>query len=148
MIYIEKNADLFQMPDDYYLAHCISADFGMGRGIAVEFNKRFNMKQKLQAEYPDYVNEWHRKKYCGGCILVNKVFNLITKERYFHKPTYDSMRQALYNMKIICESNNIKKIAMPLIGCGLDKLEWPHVKLIIEEIFEDTDIEIVVCRKE
>ena len=109
MIYTEKIADLFQMPDDYYLAHCISADFGMGRGIVVEFNKRFNMKQKLQAKFPDYVNEWHKKKYCGGCILVNKVFNLITKERYFHKPTYDSMRQALNNMKNICESNNIKK---------------------------------------
>ena len=38
MIYREEVRDLFSVPDDYYLAHCISADFGMGKGIVVEFN--------------------------------------------------------------------------------------------------------------
>ena len=41
MIYKEEIRDLFSVPDDYYLAHCISADFGMGAGIVIEFNKRF-----------------------------------------------------------------------------------------------------------
>ena len=36
MIYREENMDLFSVSDDYYLAHCISADFDMGRGIVVE----------------------------------------------------------------------------------------------------------------
>ena len=48
MIYREEIQDLFSVPNDYYLAHCISADFGMGKGIVVEFNKRFDMKKKLQ----------------------------------------------------------------------------------------------------
>lgn len=48
MKYREENKDLFTVPEDYYLAHCISADFGMGKGIVVEFNKRFDMKRKLQ----------------------------------------------------------------------------------------------------
>lgn len=56
MIYREEVRDLFSVPEDYYLAHCISADFGMGKGIVVEFNKRFNMKRILQSKYPDYVN--------------------------------------------------------------------------------------------
>lgn len=51
MIYKEENRDLFVVPEDYYLAHCISADFGMGKGIVVEFNKRFDMKRRLQAKY-------------------------------------------------------------------------------------------------
>ena len=148
MIYTEKIADLFQMPNDYYLAHCISADFGMGRGIVVEFNKRFNMKQKLQKNFPDYVNEWHKYEYQGACILMDSVLNLITKERYYDKPTYKSIESALYNMRDVCFANNIKKVAMPTIGCGLDRLEWPRVRQIIQKIFEDTDIEIVVCRKE
>lgn len=50
MIFKEEKRDLFTVPDDYYLAHCISADFGMGKGIVVEFNKRFNMKQILQSK--------------------------------------------------------------------------------------------------
>lgn len=36
-------------------------------------------------------------------------------------------------------------IAMPKIGCGLDKLEWSKVKAIIEEVFAGTDIEILIC---
>ena len=48
MIYKEENKDLFKVADEYYLVHCISADFGMGKGIVVEFNKRFDMKRKLQ----------------------------------------------------------------------------------------------------
>ena len=42
--------------------------------------------------------------------------------------------------------NGIKKIAMPLIGCGLDRLEWEDVKTIIINTFQDTDIEILICR--
>lgn len=62
MIYREEIRDLFSVPDDYCLAHCISADFGMGKGIVVEFNKRFDMKHILQTKYPDYVNQFHRQK--------------------------------------------------------------------------------------
>lgn len=35
MTYSEENKDLFTVPGDYYLAHCISTDFGMGKGIVV-----------------------------------------------------------------------------------------------------------------
>ena len=147
MIYKEEVRDLFTVPEEYYLAHCISADFGMGKGIVVEFNKRFNMKRKLQSKYPDYVNEWHRNKYIGRCIFESGVFNLVTKERYFHKPTYESMWEALWDMRTECKLNNITKIAMPIIGCGLDRLQWDKVSEIIKDIFKDTDIEILVCKQ-
>ena len=49
MTYREEIKDLFSVSDDYYLAHCISADFGMGKGIVIYFNKKFDMKRKLQA---------------------------------------------------------------------------------------------------
>ena len=35
---------------------------------------------------------------------------------------------------------------MPLIGCGLDQLEWDKVKDVIEDVFGDTDIDILICR--
>lgn len=147
MIYKEEVRDLFSVPDNYYLAHCISADFGMGRGIVIEFNKRFNMKRNLQSKYPDYVNEWHSRGYKGDCILEGRVLNLITKERYFSKPTYQSMRSALMVMKSICEENCIVKIAMPIIGCGLDRLQWDKVSEIIKDVFGNSEIEILVCKQ-
>lgn len=150
MIYKEEQRDLFAVSEDYYLAHCISADFGMGHGIVVEFNKRFNMKNILKSKYPDYLDFFcneHKKQYDGDCILEGRVLNLITKERYYGKPTYKSMRSALEWMKSVCKSNDIEKIAMPVIGCGLDKLKWDMVSVIIKEVFEETDIEILVCKQ-
>ena len=43
--------------------------------------------------------------------------------------------------------SDCKKIAMPVIGCGLDRLEWSKVSEIIKEVFECTDIEILVCKQ-
>ena len=147
MIYKEEVRDLFTVPEEYYLVHCISADFGMGKGIVIEFNKRFNMKRRLQSKYPDYVNEWHKNKYAGRCIFEGGVLNLVTKERYFQKPTYESMWEALWDMKAECKLNNIEKIAMPTIGRGLDRLQWDKVSEIIKNVFKDTDIEILVCKR-
>lgn len=71
--------------------------------------------------------------------------DLVTKTRYWHKPTMYSMRRSLEKMKRGCETENITKIAMPKIGCGLDKLKWEDVSSAIKEIFADSQIEIVVC---
>lgn len=146
MTYKEEIRDLFSVSDDYYLAHCISADFGMGKGIVVEFNKRFDMKRKLQNKYPDYLNQFTRHRTGGDCILEGRVLNLITKERYFEKPSIITMRLALQKMKKICLENNITKIAMPTIGTGLDRLAWSDVSKQINGVFSDTNIEILVCK--
>lgn len=131
-----KKTNLFSVTDEYYLAHCISADYALGAGIAVEFQKRFHLKEKLLSEgsgmFPD-------------CVLIGRVFNLVTKNKYWNKPSYESLRRTLDMMKMTCLENGISKIAMPKIGCGLDRLMWAQVKEDIEKTFEDTDIEILVC---
>lgn len=147
MIYREENMDLFSVSDDYYLVHCISADFDMGRGIVVEFNRRFDMKRKLQSKYPNYLSQYIHKRIGGDCILEGKVFNLITKERYCHKPTLITMRLALEKMNLVCSENNIKKIAMPTIGAGLDRLNWNDVSEQIKSVFTDMHVEILVCKR-
>lgn len=140
--------DLFTVSDDYYLAQCISADFGMGKGIAVAFNEHFDMKHILQAKYPDYINMWHCKNEIGNCILEDRVLNLVTKERYWHKPSYVSLRYALRKMSFICDTKFIRKVAMPWIGCGLDKLEKEKVLAIIKEEFNRIgDMEILICEQ-
>lgn len=147
MKYKEEFRDLFLVPNDYCLAHCISADFALGAGIAVEFNRRFDMRNKLKSNMDDYLQYFkYIRKGKGDCLLVDKVFNLITKERCYEKPTYKSIRESLCVMKRICETNNIKKIAMPAIGCGLDQLQWDKVSNIILEVFSDIDVEILVCK--
>ena len=146
MIYKEEVKDLFSVSDDYYFAHCISADFGMGKGIAVEFNKRFDMKRILQRKYPGYIDLYMNCRIGGDCILEGRTLNLITKERYFHKPTLASMKTALQKMKEICVKEQVNKIAMPTIGAGLDRLKWEDVAAQIKDVFQDTKIEILICK--
>lgn len=147
MIYKEECRDLFSVSEEYYLAHCISADFGMGRGIVVEFNNRFDMKNKLISKYPNYLRKWQGSDpYDGDCILEGRVLNLVTKERYYMKPTYENIEKALLIMAILCTEKGIQKVAMPVIGCGLDKLDWGRVSEIIKDTFRNVDIEILVCK--
>lgn len=151
MFYKEQTKNLFALDDSWYLAHCISADFALGKGIAVEFNRRFGMRDKLNTTYPNYLI-WYKnisKFYrAGDCILIDRVFNLVTKELYHEKPTYESIRNALISMKkkLRYLPDKSVKIAMPTIGCGLDKLEWDKVSEIIKDVFEDTDAYILVCK--
>lgn len=147
MIYKEEVRDLFSVSEDYHLAHCISADFALGAGIAVEFNKRFDMRRKLREECSDYWEYMKNFNLQGHCILIDNVLNLVTKEKYWHKPTYKSLGQALLYMKAICTANNIKKVAMPTIASGLDRLDWDKVSKLIRKTFENIDIEILVCKK-
>lgn len=146
MYYREEVRDLFSVSEDYYLAHCISADFGMGKGIVIEFNKRFDIKRKLQAKYPNFINDYHHNKWGGTALIEGRVINLITKERYYEKPTYETMREAL-NIAKLKLPVDCKKIAMPVIGCGLDKLQWDKVSEIIKDIFKNTDVEILICKQ-
>ena len=45
----------------------------------------------------------------------------------------------------LSKNKNIKKLVIPKIGCGLDRLSWDKVEPMVQEIFKDLDIEIVVC---
>ena len=68
----------------------------------------------------------------------------ITKPRYFHKPTYETLRSSLLAMKDHCQANCVRELCMPRIGCGLDRLQWDKVSGMIMEIFNELDISIRV----
>ena len=142
-----KKGDLFALNDSYVLGHCISLDCAMGAGIAKQFDTLYpKMKPKLkqmiiekQLNYPVTIlykpqgERW--------------VFNLITKQKYWNKPTYITITSTIQKMAKICKERHITKLGLPLIGCGLDKLEWSKVKKIIEEAFKDQDIDIQIRYK-
>ena len=122
----------------FSLAHCISRDLKMGAGIAKTFRDKFGRIQELSDQKANI-----------GEIAILKVeskfiYNLVTKNRYFDKPTYKSLRQSLVAMKEHAVKNQVKNIAMPKIGCGLDRLEWDTVSNLIMNVFLDTPVNIDV----
>ena len=139
----EDRGDLFaeDILREYALCHCISSDFALGAGIAKIFAKK-GVKKKLLEQYP---KQWQCRGYClfaeaDGVLAAN----LVTKERYFHKPTLETLRQSLEDLRGQALERGLKKLAMPKIGCGLDKLQWNDVREIIKDVFKDTEIEILV----
>lgn len=148
MILNEEQRDLFTVPHGYWLAHCISADFALGAGIAKQVEERYGMKKMLRLTHGDGEpgrETWDFAIWGPACLSCSNVLNLVTKEKCFHKPTLDTLRTALEDMKLVCFEKGVTKVAMPRIGCGLDRLDWDDVLPMIEDIFEDTDIEILIC---
>lgn len=148
MNYYEIHMDLFYFYEKnkyFNLVQCISSDYEMGAGISVDFNKYFNCKNIVRKNCIPY---WNKKGRILPLIDLNiPVINLVTKQYYFNKPTYKSLTEALVELKKFVIERDIKYIAMPKIGCGIDKLNWDKVKQIISDIFEDIEITIVVCYK-
>lgn len=142
MIFKEEVRDLFTVPQGYMLAHCISADFNLGGGIARQFCEHYNMKERLMNGYGTDFSE------VGISLQIDNVHNLVTKRYVKDKPTYADLKKALEDMKVEMELDGQEKVAMPRIGCGLDGLDWGVVKAIIKDVFEDTDIEILICMRE
>ncbi len=132
-----ERADLFEKAGFY--AHCISADFALGAGIAARFAQEFDTKSELRRAYPGYTFRG------GDCLLAGKVLNLVTKDKCYQKPTYESMAAALARMKEVCAAHGITRVVMPKIGCGLDKLEWDRVLSLLVSTFDGSGIQITVC---
>jgi hypothetical protein len=119
------------------IVHCISADYVLGKGFAAEVERRYKVRSYLNTvgthTYPDV-------------IPVDNILNLVTKERYYNKPTYETLRECLIMTREYCLNNNITNLVMPTIGCGLDKLDWRYVREDIKYILDEFDINCIVYK--
>ena len=156
MQYKEEHRDLFGVnhegiQEPYCLAHCISAHSGMAGGIVLEFNRRWDMKNRLRQKYH---NQEQNFKTAQGLLFPEEVhhngvdttvYNMVTKATLGHLPTYTSLENCLKLVKDHMVTQGYYRLAIPKIGCGIDRLDWKRVSHIIQRVFEDTDIEILVC---
>ena len=137
----------------YVIAHCISADCGMGAGVVIPICK---MHPELKSQCKEYSNSFNQKvvgKVFKFTDSIGIVYNLFSKQRVFHKAGvniaayqyHDQLRECLVSLKDQMILAGEKFLAMPQIACGLDRCNWTDVSKIIEEVFEGTDIEILIC---
>lgn len=145
-MYREKRGNLFEniipndTPEGVLFVQCISADLAMGAGIAVEYNRYFNAKNNL-LEMKERVDEWIAE--VGSSVFVKPcVINMITKDKYWEKPIIDDFKSALVSIVDIVENlkitgHKIKEIRCPMIGCGIDKLNWGDVRDLLVELAAD-----------
>lgn len=146
MIYKEIfGYSLFDCRTDYVLAHCVSKDFEMGKGIAQEFSRRNpEMKRIMRGIKNRKVGD--ALTYFGPKHVV---INLITKEKYNGKPTRETFNRTIVSLRNEMLARGFYKLALPLIGSGLDRLDWSETRMVIKDVFQDTPIQIfVIARSE
>lgn len=61
-------------------------------------------------------------------------------------PSYESLESSLEKMREHMLENQVTQVAMPQIGCGLDKLQWDEVESRLTKVFGSDDIEIIVYK--
>ncbi len=125
--------NLFESPEEEVLCHCISKDCALGAGIALEFRNRYGVEELVE-----------QQKGVGECAYVEKkgrrILHLITKEKAGDRLTYDNLEQSLISARRICLEQKITTLAIPKIGCGLDRLEWSKVETLVNKIFGESTI--------
>ena len=125
------------------IAHCVSSDFAMGKGLASTIACCYPELQKLRKlpinNFPPgslvtYFDQQHQRF----------IYNLVTKRRFFQKPTYETLELSLHALKRHLKRHNIHESAIPKLGCGYDQLHWPTVFSFFFNVFSGSSLTITI----
>ncbi|CAG8667090.1 5441_t:CDS:1 [Funneliformis mosseae] len=136
---IERKGDLFvDAPSTDALAHCVSQDLRMGKGIADIFKKKFNGVEELKAQ----------KRVVGQVAYLQRddryIFYVITKSGVYDKPTQKDFETSLIELRRMCEKFGVNGLSIPRIGTGLDGLSLDFVKDSINKAFEGSSVKVTM----
>ncbi|KAK3918278.1 Gag-Pol polyprotein [Frankliniella fusca] len=130
---------ILESPEDLPIVHAVSHDGKFGKGLARQLEQEFQLRDDFLKEkdrgFPGYVALQR-----GNRIIVN----LITKSRYFHKPTSTDIEQAFLLLRDWLEANHISEWCLPELGCGLDQLESSLLLQMLVKVFGHTDMTLVM----
>lgn len=120
------------------LAHCVSSDLKMTKGIALKFRRIFegvNQLSQLPRSVPDVLSLQVKER---------EIFYLITKHHFWQKPEPEHLFQSLQKLRTLCEERNIRTVACPRLGSGLDGFKWETVRKMLQYVFRGSQVTIQV----
>ena len=128
---------MFNCPSSHSLAHCISADAKMSKGIAKQFVSNFPLICTLRG----------RRNTVGTAVVVpanNRfIYNLVSKQKYWMKPSLASLFSSLTSMYQHASQNGVYDISMPKIASGCDGLDFEmHVLPMINSLFHGSSVSV------
>ncbi|XP_050507422.1 uncharacterized protein LOC126885038 [Diabrotica virgifera virgifera] len=135
----EVQQDLFGVPENVSLAHCVAQDLEMTKGISSVFNRKFGRLDELRNQHPKIGRVLRLE---GG---PRSLLYMVTRKSYTDTPSYENIWRALTNLKKIVCNYDIKDLALPKIGHAVENLDWKIVRSMLEVIFRETGVRITVC---
>ncbi|KAF2895019.1 hypothetical protein ILUMI_11154, partial [Ignelater luminosus] len=85
----------------------------------------------------------NEKKFRYG-VVVEKVQDLFQASEDHGKPTYKDLWVTLLQLKRDAEEQGCPRLAIPKIGCGLDRLDWRIVRSMLEVVLCGSGIRVIV----
>ena len=112
------------------IIHCVSADLAMGAGFAAQ----------VPDEHKRLARMWNPDKHVNwlppGLLIRTEtktgsvIFHAVTKEKCWHKPTFDDFKTAISEI----EEHELSEVFCPKIGSGLDMLPWDRVESFLKTL--------------
>ncbi|TWT34955.1 macro domain-containing protein [Blastopirellula retiformator] len=140
------SGDIFATPEDVALAHGCNCAGAMGKGIAVEFKRRWPAMYKL------YKARCQDETFGLGDVFPwpdpaspRIIYNLGTQRSWRTKATLAAVEAAITNLLAAAAEHQSTQIALPLIGVGLGGLPAAEVKLLLQRAANDSPIQLIVC---
>lgn len=152
-MYNERNGNLFDEviidknnPKIIFM-QCGSNDLALGAGIARSFNAYYNTRNLLKELKKQIEDDNPNDNGIGNVYYTSPVLTLITKERFYHKPTLDTLSSCLEiipdTIKNMIDSYEteckLEEIRCPMLGCGLDKLKWSDVRPLLIKLAKELE---------
>ena len=136
----ECKMDVLSVPQENYILCALSSDLNFKMGLPKQINRKFNLKERI------FVSDLEPDDFeVGGAIQFGNLMAIFTKESVWDTPEEDDIIEALMAAKSFCEEDAVFKLAMPKICTGKNGLPWEDVRSMIEFVFDDMDIDILVC---
>jgi len=137
------SGDLFHHPGLPALAHGCNCAGAMGRGIAVEFRRRY---PRMFAAYRERCSEG---RFGLGDVFPwteagITVFNLGTQQHWKTRAELPAVERALRELVRQAEAAGLPRVGLPRIGAGLGGLDWAEVRGLLERVGAGTAVELVV----
>jgi O-acetyl-ADP-ribose deacetylase (regulator of RNase III) len=129
------------------LVNTVNTHGVMGKGIALEFKKRF------PANYEFYRQACEQGQVQIGKMLVfptqslqpQYIINFPTKQHWRGRSKLEYIQRGLQDLVCVVQQQRIRSIALPPLGCGHGGLRWEQVKPLIEQAFASLpDVEVQV----
>ena len=140
MINYIPRGDIFRLPGVTSYAHGCNCAGAMGKGIALQFKRKFH---KMYLQYNSMCISGNFKpgdvfpyEYSQNCF----VYNLATQKHYAihgRLAKLEHIRKSVKKMLEHAAAHNVTDIALPKIGAGLGGLDWEDVKIALEDVAED-----------
>lgn len=131
--------------DESHIAYCMGEDCIMS-------NKMKEAFPHLQSELKSHIlNIKRRESFAFPATIINQsenmvnaVFNVITKEKFFHQTREEDFKKALEEMKVMCQRLGVDSIVLQMPK----DINKRKVISIMKNVFGNFHIEITLCHKE